>query len=287
MKIKKYLTNVIIKILGRQRLIFWLATEASIKEVHSFNNVAKTFEATGQKNLQLQILANLCKSKDKTIKPYLINFLENGNNYISQLGQDCLVDTILKNKTDGFFIEIGVGNGKELSNTYFFEKYRNWDGILCEPAKQFQDSIRKERKALLIDKAVYSVSNKSFEFSESDQGEFSSMTDHLSDFVNTNHTINKYMVETISFNDLCKNYAVEKKIDYLSIDTEGSEYEILSTIDFNKFEITCVSVEHNYDEIKYNKINSLMIKNNFVEVFGGLLMWDTFYINKKILNQSL
>lgn len=281
---KKYLIEAIIKLLGRQRLIFWLANDATAKEVHSFNDVANTFESAGQKKLQLQILANLIKSNNKIVNSYLINFLKNGNEYISQLGQDCLVDTILNNKTDGFFIEIGVGNGKELSNSYFFEKFRNWNGILCEPAKQFQDSIQRERKGLLIDKAVYSVSDKSFEFSESDLGEFSSMTEHLSDFVNTNHTINKYMVETISFNDLCEKYSTKKNIDYLSIDTEGSEYEILSTIDFTKYEITCLSIEHNYDEAKYKLINSLLIKNNFVEVFGGLLMWDTFYINKKILN---
>lgn len=284
MRITKHLTQFILKILGRQRLIFWLAKEATVKEVHSFNDIANTFNEAEQKHLQLQILSNLMKSKSKTAKPFLFNFLENGNKYFSQLGQDCLVDTISNNKQNGFYIEIGVGNGKELSNTYFFEKFRNWDGILCEPAKQFQAVIKKNRSGLLIDKAIYNKTGSKFEFSESDNGEFSSISKHLSDDVVFNQNINKYFVETLTFNDLYLSLNKTLIIDYLSVDTEGSEYEILETIDFNLIQINCISVEHNYDLEKYLKISTLLKKNNFEEICKDLLMWDALFVNKKVLN---
>jgi len=284
---KKNIINFVLKIIGRKRLIFWIAKDANTREVQSFNQTANTFSFVQDKNLQLSVLSNLIKSKSEFSKQYLSHYLKNGNDYLSQLGQDCLVDTIFKAKTEGFFIEIGVGNGKELSNTYFFEKNRDWNGLLCEPAKQFNEAIKSQRTVTLINKAVYTESNKVFEFSESIDGEFSSISEHLSENISNNQNTVKYNVETISFNDLCAQYTNGEPIDYLSVDTEGSEYEILSAIDFEKYDIGCISVEHNYEEIKRSKINALLVKNNFVEIVSDVFMWDSIYVNKRIVKEFL
>ncbi|MFN9940941.1 MAG: FkbM family methyltransferase, partial [bacterium] len=44
------------------------------------------------------------------------------------------------------------------------------------------------------------------------------------------------------------NLITEKNIDYISIDVEGSEMDIIKSIDFNKHNIYCISVENNYGE---------------------------------------
>jgi hypothetical protein len=54
------------------------------------------------------------------------------------------------------------------------------------------------------------------------------------------------LVKTISLNDLLKSFDAPTVIDYLSIDTEGSEFLILSNLDFSKWKFHIITVEHNF-----------------------------------------
>ena len=77
-----------------------------------------------------------------------------------------------------------------------------------------------------------------------------------------------YRVETISLNDLLQKYNCPKIFDYLSIDTEGTEYEIIKNLDFNKFSPKIITIEHNYNEVERNKMknsNSVAIGCRFYE----------------------
>ena len=88
---------------------------------------------------------------------------------------------------------------------------------------------------------------------------------------------NKYKVKTISLLDLLKKYKAPKYIDYLSIDTEGSEYEILKAFDFSKYRISVITCEHNFSN-RRGKIFKLLNKNGYQRVFQGLSRWDDWYI---------
>ncbi|KRT15831.1 hypothetical protein ASU31_12665 [Pedobacter ginsenosidimutans] len=276
--LKNLFKKIILRSLGRTRLFFWLAKDATQKEIYSFNIAANTFSKAQEKSLQLNTLANLLKSGNNLSLKYLHNYLENGNNYYSQLGQDCLVDTIFNNKENGFFIEIGVGDGQSLSNSFFLEKNRGWNGILCEPAKQFKESITKTRTAVFSNTPIYSHSNHTVNFSESKNGEFSSIKQRLDENYINNEQQEEYPLKTLSFNDLCRQNNCTK-IDYLSVDTEGSEFEILSTINFSEINIGCISVEHNFDYKRYLKIKNLLNSNNFIEIAKDIFVWDSIFVN--------
>jgi hypothetical protein len=51
-------------------------------------------------------------------------------------------------------------------------------------------------------------------------------------------------VKNYRFNDIIG----QTHIDYVSLDTEGSEMEILESIDFEKYQIDCFSIENNYED---------------------------------------
>lgn len=89
-----------------------------------------------------------------------------------------------------------------------------------------------------------------------------------------------YEVETISLLELLDNHNAPKVIDYLSVDTEGSEYEILNTFDFDKYKFRIITVEHNFDVLKRNKIKNLLEINGYQRVFENLSKFDDWYINK-------
>ena len=88
-----------------------------------------------------------------------------------------------------------------------------------------------------------------------------------------------YMVNTISLIDLLKKHGAPKVIDYLSVDTEGSELDILSAFDFNQYRFNCISLEHNFTENR-EKLKLLLEQNGYKRVFEHLSKWDDWYIAK-------
>ena len=91
---------------------------------------------------------------------------------------------------------------------------------------------------------------------------------------------NTVEVETISLNDLIEKNTSNKNIDYISIDTEGSEYEILKNFDFKKYSVEIFTVEHNFIEKKRKAIFDLLNSNNYLRVFTDISQWDDWYIKK-------
>ena len=176
----------------------------------------------------------------------------------SQLRQDLFVISETEHKIKnrgGYFIEFGATNGIDLSNTYLLETEFSWTGILAEPARLWEKQLRANRPNASIETlCVWRDSNSSLIFNETDAPELSTI-DSFSDgdgHRNTRLAGKKYEVQTISLNDLLIKHRAPKYIDYLSIDTEGSEYEILEAFNFNEFSFGIITVEQNYPPKKKN-----------------------------------
>jgi hypothetical protein len=67
----------------------------------------------------------------------------------SQFGHDAFVLAALGEKTGGYFVEVGAGDGVNLSNTHLLETALGWRGLLVEPSPLFHASIRRNHKAAL------------------------------------------------------------------------------------------------------------------------------------------
>jgi FkbM family methyltransferase len=202
----------------------------------------------------------------------------------AQLQQDVFVACFYGFKKSGYFVEFGATDGKSLSNTYLLEKKYQWHGILAEPAKGWQSELRKNRSCNIIDSCVWVESGKKIEFSEARNGEFSTLSNFLTNELHAKKRMNakSYLVETITLNDLLSELNAPPEIDYLSIDTEGSEYEILKSFDFTKYQINLVTVEHNYSQNR-KAIRDLLELQGFVKVRDDLSLWDDWFVNRKVL----
>jgi hypothetical protein len=86
-------------------------------------------------------------------------------------------------------------------------------------------------------------------------------------------------VASVTLNDLLEEHRAPNYIDFISIDTEGSEYQILSDLDFAKYSFGLICVEHNFTENR-GKIFSLLSSNGYTRVFEELSQWDDWYVNK-------
>ena len=197
----------------------------------------------------------------------------------AQLHQDIFVLAEHDFKSSGYFVEFGATNGHDLSNTYLLETQFGWQGIVAEPAKSWHEALKKNRQCHIETDCVWRQTGEVLQFNEVDEKELST----LSAFNNSDHFSKKrshgtmYSVDSISLNDLLKKHDAPKNIDYLSVDTEGSEYEILSHFDFDEYNIKVITVEHNYSPTR-QKIYKLMTQKGYQRKYLGFSKWDDWYV---------
>jgi FkbM family methyltransferase len=197
----------------------------------------------------------------------------------SQLRQDLFVLCELGFKRNGFFVEFGATNGIDLSNTHLLEKEFGWRGVLGEPARCWHRELRQSRSAAIETRCVWSTSGSSLEFNEVASAELSTIQAFSSADLHgeTRKTGKKYDVETISLNDLLQAHNAPTVIDYLSIDTEGSELEILRSFDFSRRSFSVITCEHNYGPQR-EQINALLGKHGYVRKYQELSDFDDWYV---------
>jgi FkbM family methyltransferase len=201
----------------------------------------------------------------------------------SQLRQDLFVISETEHKVKnrgGYFVEFGATNGIDLSNTYLLETEFSWTGILAEPARVWEKQLKANRPNASIETlCVWKDSNSSLIFNETDAPELSAI-DSFSDkdvHRKTRLASNKYKVQTISLNDLLIKHRAPKHIDYLSIDTEGSEYEILKAFNFNEFSFRIITVEHNYTPQR-EMIFALLAGHGYKRKYENISEFDDWYV---------
>uniref|UniRef100_A0A6C0DLZ9 Methyltransferase FkbM domain-containing protein n=1 Tax=viral metagenome TaxID=1070528 RepID=A0A6C0DLZ9_9ZZZZ len=182
----------------------------------------------------------------------------------SQIGQDLEVLKFYNNKTEGFFVEIGASDGIELSNTYLLETQYNWKGVCVEPIpKRFELLCKNRPNSLCYDHAVYSTSNTPVIFDICTSYDLLSGISDKIDCHNIAGNKTQITVNTISFNDLLEKSNAPSFIDYLSLDTEGSELDILRSVDLQKYTFGLIDVEHNFVEPKRSQIRDLLTSNGY------------------------
>lgn len=148
--------------------------------------------------------------------------------------QDIFVLATLNFEKNGYFVEFGASDGVALTNTNLLEKKFGWNDILSEPAKCWHQELTNNRNATICFLS-------GIQFRENKSGQFSKIL----------KSRNEYTVSTVSLNDLLERYDAPKEIDYLSIDTEGTEFVIIKKFDFKKYKIAVITIEdnENRDEI--------------------------------------
>jgi FkbM family methyltransferase len=175
----------------------------------------------------------------------------------------------------GFFVEFGATDGIELNNTWLLETKFDWTGILAEPARGWHENLRKNRTSKVDDRCVWRETGNTLNFTEAPRGENSS----ISSLVSTSRKIRgtTYNVETISLNDLLEGHGAPAVIDYISIDTEGSEFEILSHVDFDRWSFRVMTVEHNFAPQR-DDIHKLLTSKGYTRVLETISRFDDWYI---------
>ncbi|WP_440670667.1 FkbM family methyltransferase [Candidatus Pelagibacter sp. HIMB1483] len=252
---------------------------------------AKNTKLDNKELLQQALNQNVFIEENKELLSGFIKSFDGKENIQSQLFQDVCASFIVGDKFEKTFLEFGATDGFELSNTYMLENKLYWKGVLSEPSPQWHQSLKENRKnSELIKKCIWKKSGEKLNFFMSDNGTYSTLNDFIDNDKKSmpiNNELRKkggkfITVETISLNDVMKKYFNNVCPSYISIDTEGSEYEILKSFNIEVYRPKLFTIEHNYTENE-SKIDDFLISNNYVRIFRKLTAFDAWYIPSEIL----
>ncbi len=181
----------------------------------------------------------------------------------SQEGEDLILDNIFAHKNSGFYVDIGAHHPVRLSNTKkFYDK--GWNGINVDLV-----NIDKFNRKRPRDKNICAIVAK-----DSNQRDFFIFEDmalstldkeiaqeRISDgkkLIETKKTQTKTLKEILDENSV-------KEIDFMSIDVEGAEIEILQSNDWNKYlpKIILVEIYGKLEEVMESSAYKLLLELNY------------------------
>lgn len=169
---------------------------------------------------------------------------------VSQLGQDLWVLEKSGYKRGGFFVEFGATDGVLLSNTWLLEKEFGWSGICAEPNPKFYEQLKANRHCAVSRACIAGETASQVDFILADAygciAKYAQNDMHGDKRAAYQAAGQIARLATISLDEFLAEHAAPDVIDYLSIDTEGSEFEILSAFPFEKWHIKLITVEHNF-----------------------------------------
>ena len=208
--------------------------------------------------------------------------------YHSQIDQDRILnETYFKNMKNGVFVDVGAHDGVCFSNTRFYEKELGWTGICIEPIPRVYERLKQNRDCVCL---PYAVCNTDGVRKFADISGYPEMLSGLIDTYDPRH-LNRIQSEIFEQGGGFQSIDVTtrrlqtivdseniKEIHYLSVDTEGSELDVLKSIDFNKTFVHIIEVENNYPD-RFGPTHALLENNGFAH---ALTIWfDEIYINSK------
>lgn len=210
---------------------------------------------------------------------FLAYVIRNAKHSNSQIFQDLWVQFELGDKRDGYFVEFGACDGRTFSNSYMLEAKYGWNGVIAEPGRTWHDRLMKNRACFISRDCVYTKTGETILFNETSEAELSAI-DTFSD--RDQHAAaraegNRYQVKTISLRDLLIAAKAPREIDYLSIDTEGSELDILSVFDFDEYRFQLITVEHNYTPLR-QELYDFLVRKGYKRKFMPFSQFDDWYV---------
>jgi FkbM family methyltransferase len=200
----------------------------------------------------------------------------------SQLKQDYWVLKNLNMMKSGFFIEVGACDPIYLSNSYHLERDFGWSGILVEPNPEIVNRLKLHRIAKVIDAAVGSLEYVELDLAQDPEFSTISSKENTSVHKLFRGSGRKVSVRCMKLSEICEKNNVPEFFDYLSVDVEGFELEVLKSGDWSKWRPKCISIEHNFSISRRSEIESFMASVGYYrDMSNSKYSWDDFYLRSE------
>lgn len=191
-------------------------------------------------------------------RPFLNLFF----NTYSQLGEDIVIDNLLGKKKVGFYVDIGAYDPLRFSNTKRFYN-KGWKGINIEPDyNSYQRFLDKRKRDINLNIGIGENPSEMifYSFRSKPISTFSKESAEL--FKGYGYVIEKELPVRIDrLDNVLSKHLNGKSVDFLSIDVEGLDLEVLKSNNWDKFRPTLICVEcirHSPDEVVIDSVENEM-----------------------------
>ncbi len=174
------------------------------------------------------------------------------------------------NYKHGFYIECGANDGVDQSNTWYFEKKKNWNGLLIEPIPHLYNQLIKNRSNKNFFSKTCLVSN----LYKKDLIELN-YNDLQTSLIDKSDKI--ISAKTSTLTKLLNEYNCPLTIDFFSLDVEGYEFNVIEGIDFSKYIFKYFLIETN----NFDKLNKILTDKNY-KFLKQLTIHDYLFKHNKL-----
>ncbi len=204
--------------------------------------------------------------------------------YRHALGNDrWIAEKIFPGLRDGYFVEAGASDGINDSATYVLETERGWSGLCIEPIPAQMEKIKAIRNCSLDNRALWRESDQEIAFTlynkRMGHSAITSVNKNVEKMGRRAETWETINVNTVTLKDVLTDHSAPREIDYLCLDVEGAEFEILNAFDLHdQFLIRAITIEG-------NACNALMQDAGYQQVeqpFTDLTM-DTYWLHPSLI----
>lgn len=197
-------------------------------------------------NFKKKLQSFLSRESRLSIKNLLSNFIDiySIKSY-SQEGEDMILYRILEYVENGFYIDVGAHHPKRFSNTYFFYE-KGWSGINIDATPGSMKLFDRIRPRDINIEAAIAKTEKEMTFFIFDDPALNTFDEELAHTRNseTYSIIAQTKIKTTTLsNILLQNMPSGKDIDFMSIDAEGFDLEVLKSNDWELFRPKCILIE--------------------------------------------
>jgi FkbM family methyltransferase len=232
-------------------------------------------ESQRQAAIDLEIISFMLQRNAEGSNFQIEQFLKLRNEGKAAFRQD-LIALVLNNfKKEGVFIEVGACDGLATSNTFLLEKEFGWQGLLIEPAKVWQADLISNRKAELDFRCAWKEDGITVRFAEKSSPGRSGIVETSSDLTPVR---TDYEVETVTLRKIISEKKFLNKVNFLSVDTEGSEYEVLLGFPFESCRPDFICVEHNFETDKRFRVRVFLEEQGYINFMEAFSYVDDWYV---------
>ncbi|SFD48782.1 methyltransferase, FkbM family [Pseudomonas straminea] len=183
----------------------------------------------------------------------------------SQEGEDRILERIFEGKTSGFYIDVGAHHPMRFSNTYLFYK-KGWCGINIDAMPGSMRSFQKFRSRDINIEAGVGLSECELDYYIFNEPALNGFSSELSSARNVEDSSYKIIrTEKVKVLTLCQileaNCSEGQLIDFMSVDVEGLDLDVLSSNDWERFRpvyVLAELLESDFTEIDRDKVVLLM-----------------------------
>jgi FkbM family methyltransferase len=197
--------------------------------------------------------------------------------YSQSLQDSWIVLSVMPNKRDGFYVDVGSADGELISNTRRLDEL-GWKGVCIDP---FPTNMER-RTCQVFREPVFSESGKIVKFRTA------GLLGGIDSLLNTHRdeTSGSRVVElvTATLDEILSKANAPKHIDYMSIDVEGAEFEVLRGFSLGKYDVGAFTIEHNNEPEKRAAIRQFLEARGYVYVRSW--DWDDWYLCRDLASKS-